>query len=204
MADQTKLSPTACAAVFQLGHEALPTTWRLIAPRLSGAGNCGDEEICLRASTRNAVARDGTSPQGDSDDLTITTYARGSTVRIVRRMVNKDSIMAAFRRRACSYEVLAVQRSANCRKNNLDVYISTDLAQACAQDPCPTFIRKWLDRAPTCLVADRRKTKPSDREARARLGDHDPPTPRDKAERSARALGQARDRDQLHSRLWPL
>src|SRR6516164_5434542 len=33
-------------------------------------------------------------------------------------------------------------------------------------------------------VADRRKTKPSDREAEARLGDHDPPTPRDRAERS--------------------
>jgi hypothetical protein len=61
------------------------------------------------------------------------------------------------------------------------------------------------DRAPTCLVADRRKTKPSDREARVRLGDHDPPTPRDKAEGSARALGdQARDRDQLHAGLWPL
>src|SRR6516165_9155578 len=43
------------------------------------------------------------------------------------------------------------------------------------------------DRAPTYPAADRRKTKPSDREARARLGDHDPPTPRDRAERSARA-----------------
>src|SRR5258708_19247540 len=41
------------------------------------------------------------------------------------------------------------------------------------------------DRAPTCLVADRRKTKPSDREARAGLRDHDPPTPKDKAEGSA-------------------
>src|SRR6266404_6935289 len=58
------------------------------------------------------------------------------------------------------------------------------------------------DRAPTYPAADRRKTKPSGREARARLGDHDPPTPMDRAERSARALGQARDRDQLHSRLW--
>ena len=43
------------------------------------------------------------------------------------------------------------------------------------------------DRAPTYPAADR-KTKPSDREARAQLGDHDPPTPRDRAERSARAL----------------
>src|SRR5262249_42744080 len=37
------------------------------------------------------------------------------------------------------------------------------------------------DRAPTYPA---RKTKPSDREAGARLGDHDPPTPTDRAERS--------------------
>jgi hypothetical protein len=43
------------------------------------------------------------------------------------------------------------------------------------------------DRAPTCPVADRRKTKPSDREARARRGDRDRPTPKGTAERSARA-----------------
>src|SRR6516162_7135797 len=43
------------------------------------------------------------------------------------------------------------------------------------------------DRAPTYQAADRRKTRPSDREAGARLGGHDPPTPRDRAERSARA-----------------
>ena len=45
----------------------------------------------------------------------------------------------------------------------------------------------FVDRAPTYPAADRRKTKPSGREARARLGDHDPLTPRDRAERSARA-----------------
>ena len=31
MADKTKLSPTARAAVFQLGHEAISRIWRLIA-----------------------------------------------------------------------------------------------------------------------------------------------------------------------------
>src|SRR5215471_9373128 len=45
----------------------------------------------------------------------------------------------------------------------------------------------FADQAPTYPAADRRKTKPSGREARARLGGHDPPTPRDRAERSARA-----------------
>jgi hypothetical protein len=34
MADKTKLSPTACTAVFQLGHEGSPPIWRLIAARL--------------------------------------------------------------------------------------------------------------------------------------------------------------------------
>ena len=43
------------------------------------------------------------------------------------------------------------------------------------------------DRALTSRAADRRKTKPSDREARARPGDRDQPTPKDTAERSARA-----------------
>ena len=43
------------------------------------------------------------------------------------------------------------------------------------------------DRAPTCPAADRRKTKPSDREARARRCDRDRPTPKGTAERSARA-----------------
>src|SRR5262249_3704074 len=63
----------------------------------------------------------------------------------------------------------------------------------------------FADRAPTYPAADRRKTKPSGREARARLGDHDPPTPRDRAERSARAGGnRAGSREQLHSGLWPL
>ena len=42
--------------------------------------------------------------------------------------------MTAFRRGACSYEVLALQRGANCRKSNLNVYISNDLVQACAND----------------------------------------------------------------------
>src|SRR5262245_8343824 len=61
------------------------------------------------------------------------------------------------------------------------------------------------DRAPTCPAADRQKTEPSDREARARRGDRDPPTPRDTAERSARARGeQARRREQRHPRLWSL
>src|SRR5262249_61792805 len=55
------------------------------------------------------------------------------------------------------------------------------------------------DRAQTCPAADRQKTKPSDREAQARRGDRDPPTPRDTAERSARAQGeQARCRAQRH------
>ena len=53
------------------------------------------------------------------------------------------------------------------------------------------------------LLAGRRRTKPSGREARAQLGDHDPPTPMDKAERSARALSeQTRGRDQFHPGLW--
>src|SRR5262249_50977134 len=61
------------------------------------------------------------------------------------------------------------------------------------------------DRAPTYPAADRRKTKPSGREARARLGDHDPPTPTDRAERWASAWGErARSREQLDSGLWPL
>src|SRR5262249_23090686 len=61
------------------------------------------------------------------------------------------------------------------------------------------------DPAPTCQVAGRRRTKPSGREARAQLGDHDPPTPMDKAERSARVLSeQTRGRDQFHLGLWPL
>src|SRR5262249_48702876 len=61
------------------------------------------------------------------------------------------------------------------------------------------------DRAPTCPVADRQKTKPSDREAQARRGDRDPPTPMDTAERSARARGErARCREHRHSRLWPV
>src|SRR5262249_52823252 len=37
------------------------------------------------------------------------------------------------------------------------------------------------DRATTYPAADRRKTKPSGRKARARLDDHDPPTPTDRA-----------------------
>jgi hypothetical protein len=32
--DKTKLSTTVCAAVLQLGHEALPPIWRLLALRL--------------------------------------------------------------------------------------------------------------------------------------------------------------------------
>src|SRR6516164_7666894 len=61
------------------------------------------------------------------------------------------------------------------------------------------------DRAQTCPAADRQKTKPSGREAQARRGDRDPPTPTDTAERSARARGeQARRREQRHPRLWPL
>src|SRR6266446_8093021 len=61
------------------------------------------------------------------------------------------------------------------------------------------------DRSPTYPAADRRKTTPSGREARARLGDHDPPTPMDRAERSARVLSeQTRGRDQFHLGLWPL
>src|SRR5215813_15549486 len=61
------------------------------------------------------------------------------------------------------------------------------------------------DRAPTYPAADRQKTKPSGGEARVWLGDHDPPTPMDKAERSAKELSeQTRGRDQLHPGLWPL
>src|SRR5262249_15088419 len=61
------------------------------------------------------------------------------------------------------------------------------------------------DRAQTCRAADRQKTKPSGREAQARRGDRDPPTPTDTAERSARARGeQARRREQRHPPLWPL
>jgi hypothetical protein len=33
-----------------------------------------------------------------------------------------------------SHEVLALQRGANCRKSNLNVHISNDLAQVCAND----------------------------------------------------------------------
>jgi hypothetical protein len=63
----------------------------------------------------------------------------------------------------------------------------------------------FADRALTCQAAGRRKTKPSGREARGWLGDHDPPTPMDKAERSARVLSeQTPDRDQFHPGLWPL
>src|SRR5262249_55620467 len=40
------------------------------------------------------------------------------------------------------------------------------------------FIAFFTDQASTYPAADRRKTKPSGREARARLDDHDPPTPR--------------------------
>src|SRR6266487_6733664 len=55
------------------------------------------------------------------------------------------------------------------------------------------------DRAPTCQAGDHRRTKLSGREARVWLGDHDPPTLRDTAERSARALSEkSRDRNQLH------
>src|SRR5215831_1099845 len=61
------------------------------------------------------------------------------------------------------------------------------------------------DRAQTCPAADRQKTKPSGREAQARRGDRDPPTPTDTAERSARARGeQARRRERRHPRFWPL
>src|SRR6516162_9840932 len=63
----------------------------------------------------------------------------------------------------------------------------------------------FADRASTYPAADRRKTKPSGGEARVWLGDHDPPTPMDKAERSAKELSeQTRGRDQLHPGLWPL
>src|SRR5262249_37919065 len=63
----------------------------------------------------------------------------------------------------------------------------------------------FADRAPTCQAAGRRRTKQSGPEARVRLGDHDPPTPMDKAERSARVLSeQTRGRDQFHLGLWPL
>src|ERR1700756_1370442 len=62
----------------------------------------------------------------------------------------------------------------------------------------------FADRAPTSQAAGRRKTKQSGPEARVWLRDHDPPTPMDKAERSARALSeQTRGRDQLHPKLWP-
>ena len=54
----------------------------------------------------------------------------------------------------------------------------------------------FADRAPTCLVAGRRRTKQSGPEARVWFGDHDPPTPMDKAERLARVLSeQTRGRD---------
>src|SRR5262249_14816367 len=63
----------------------------------------------------------------------------------------------------------------------------------------------FADRAPTYPAADRRKTKPSGREARARLGDHDQPTPTDRARRSARACGEgAGSREHLHAGLCPL
>src|SRR6516164_1312168 len=63
----------------------------------------------------------------------------------------------------------------------------------------------FADRAPTCQASGRRRTKQSGPEARVRLGDHDPPTPMDKAERSARVLSeQTRDRDQFHPGFWPL
>src|SRR5262249_8627935 len=63
----------------------------------------------------------------------------------------------------------------------------------------------FADRAPTCQAAGRRRTKQSGPEARVWLGDHDPPTPMDKAERSARVLSeQTRDSHQFHPGLWPL
>src|SRR6516164_8342080 len=63
----------------------------------------------------------------------------------------------------------------------------------------------FADRAPTCQAAGRRRTKQLGPEARVWLGDHDPPTPMDTAERSARALSeQTRGRDQFHPGLWPL
>src|SRR5215831_8103566 len=63
----------------------------------------------------------------------------------------------------------------------------------------------FADQALTYPAAGRRKTKPSDREAGARLGDHDPPTQGTGAERSARARDErARSREQLHPGLWPL
>jgi hypothetical protein len=37
-------------------------------------------------------------------------------------------------REPTSHEVLALQRGANCRKSNLNVNISNDLAQVCAND----------------------------------------------------------------------
>src|SRR5438034_9280203 len=63
----------------------------------------------------------------------------------------------------------------------------------------------FADRAPTCQAAGRRRTKQSGPEARVWLGAHDPPTSRDKAERSARELReQTRGRDQFDAGLWPL
>src|SRR5215831_9054580 len=63
----------------------------------------------------------------------------------------------------------------------------------------------FADRAPTCQAAGRRRTKQSGPEALGWLGDHDPPTPMDKAEGLARELSeQTRGRDQCHPGLWPL
>src|SRR6266481_3951467 len=63
----------------------------------------------------------------------------------------------------------------------------------------------FADRAPACQAAGRRITMQAGPEVRVWLGDHDPPTPMDKAEHSARVLSeQTRGRDQFHLGLWPL
>jgi hypothetical protein len=50
MADQTKLSPTVCTAVLQLGHEVLPSIWNPLA-RLTRSAT-----VAARASFRHPTA----------------------------------------------------------------------------------------------------------------------------------------------------
>ena len=60
-----------------------------------------------------------------------------------------------------SHEVLALQRGANCRKSNLNVYISNDLVQACANDARNTQAARLRSGAAGCSIRLRR-ARPTD------------------------------------------
>jgi hypothetical protein len=80
--DKTKLSTTVCAAVLQLGHEALPPIWRLLALR-------------LRLSERERWNRANSAVSSDFDRISVlgspaTRHGVGLPVQIMQDGLLRD------------------------------------------------------------------------------------------------------------------